>query len=194
MIIPEYGRNIQNIITYITNNIDSKEERNRAAQTAINLMSQQNPQMRNMPEFMQKIWDHLYILSAGKLDIDYPYPLPDLNILHKPRKNTLGYSNNNLKYHFYGKNIELMIEKAIDLKDEELKEKYITTIVNYMRMSYKIWNDDKVSDDIIIKHLTELSKGLLKLEKLPEAPRIERNFTKDFRKFKGKNHNYSNKR
>lgn len=192
--IPEYGRNFQNLVKFITENIPDRDERNKAAQAVINLMSQQNPQMRNQPEFQQKLWDQLYILSEGKLDVDFPYPTPDLVSLHKPRKKRLDYSTNNLKYHFYGKNIELMIERALEMTDEEQKTKYITTIVNYMRYCYRTWNDDKVSDDIIIKHLDELSIGRLKVDKLPEAPRSEKTYSKDYRRFKPKNHNHGPKR
>ena len=194
LIIPEYGRNIQNLVKYITENLNDREDRNRAAYTVVNLMSQQNPQMRNQPEFMQKVWDQLFILSEGKLDVDFPYPPIDLVVLHKPRNKRLEYINNNLKYHFYGKNIELMIEKALEMTDEEQKTKYINIIVNYMRLSYRTWNDDKVSDDIIIKHLDELSKGRLKVDKLPEAPRTEKPYNKEYRRFKPKNQHYSTKR
>jgi hypothetical protein len=160
MYIPEYGRNIQKMVNYAIS-VENRDERNRVAQAIIIVMGQLNPHLRDINDFKHKLWDHIFIISDFKLDVDSPYPKPTLQTFAgKPDK--VKYPYNNIKYRFYGKTIELMIQKAIGMEDGELKNLLIQAIANHMKKSYINWNKENVSDDIIIKHLAELSNGKLK--------------------------------
>jgi hypothetical protein len=186
--IPEFGRNIQLLVEYIIANMPDRDERNRAALTMVNLMAQQNPQLKNQPEFMEKIWDQLFMISGYQLDVDSPFPIPDVRLKNLKRPGRVQYPTKALKYHFYGKNIVMMIKKALEMEEGEAKQKYIAIIAGYMKLSYKTWNDDKVSDELIIRHLAELSGGQIVVDKVSDTffngKQIERTFTKDFRKNK----------
>ena len=59
-----------------TVNIPSKVARNRAAQTILKFMQVLNPQVRELDDYMHKLYDQLIIMSDYKLDIDNPYPAP----------------------------------------------------------------------------------------------------------------------
>jgi hypothetical protein len=199
--VPEYGRNIQMLVEYIVNNIKEKEERTRAAYAVVNLMAQQNPQLRNQPEFLQKIWDHIHIIANYQLDVDSPYPPPEPLDKNAIASKKPAYPQRTFKYHFYGENIELMIKQAILMEEGEQKSKYVQILASYMKYCYRNWNDDKVSDDIIIRHLGELSKGLLTVDKVDDlivnskqGP-VNKPFQKDYKKFKGRtNQNYKRNR
>jgi hypothetical protein len=188
LIIPEYGRNIQLLVEYIVNNMPDKDERSRAAATLVNLMAQQNPQLKNQPEYLQRLWDQLYFISDYKLDVDSPFPKPDAKTRKYRSPKKIDYPVKALKYHFYGENVLLMIKKALDMEESESKEKYIATIAGYMKLSYKTWNDDKVSDEIIIRHLAELSGGKIVIDRISDSfsngKPMEKPFQKDFRKSK----------
>lgn len=194
--VPEYGRNVQMLVEHIINNIQDKEERTRAAFAIVNLMAQQNPQMRNQPEFMQKIWDHIHIIADYKLDIDSPYPAPEPLDKNAIASKKPAYPQRTFKYHFYGENIELMIKQAVLMEDGEQKTRYVQILASYMKYCYRNWNDDKVSDEVIIKHLTELSKGQLSVDRVDDIiisskPNTVKTFQKDYKKFKGRsNPNY----
>lgn len=169
--MPEYGRNLQLLVDYVVQ-IPEKEERNRAAETIVNMMASQNPQLRNQPEFMQKLWSHLFIMGDHKLDVDSPYLQSDYDKLKEDNRTKIHYPKKDFKYRFYGKNIELMIKRCIEMEDGEVKDQFKLTIASYMRLSYKLWNDDKVSDEIVLNHLRELSGGLVVVEKIPEHMKI----------------------
>ncbi len=100
MIIPEYGRNIQNMINHCIK-IEDKEERNRCARAIIQVMGQLNPHLRDVADFTHKLWDHLFIISDFKLDVDSPYPVPSPEKLDtKPELVT--YPHGKIKYkHFF---------------------------------------------------------------------------------------------
>jgi hypothetical protein len=190
LIIPNYGRNVQMLVQHINDEIKDKKERTVAIDTLVRQIAQQNPNMKNQPEYLQKIWGHLFIISDYKLDIDSPYPLPERpkEQILKPKR--IEYSKGKHKYSFYGKNVELMIEKAITMEESEVKKSFIDSIATYMKLAYKLWNDDKVADETIIKHLEDLSDGKIKLEKLPESAKFENGFTnREYRRPKSRNNN-----
>ena len=69
--LPEYGRSVQNMVDHALT-IEDREERQRCANTIVNIMGGMFPQLRDMEDFRHKLWDHLAIMSDFKLDIDYP--------------------------------------------------------------------------------------------------------------------------
>ena len=74
MLIPAYGRTIQNMVDYAVT-IEDRAERQRCANTIIAIMGNMFPHLRDIPEFKHKLWDHLAVMSDYKLDIDYPYEI-----------------------------------------------------------------------------------------------------------------------
>jgi hypothetical protein len=143
-------------------NLENKERRQKTSESIINLMGELNPQFRDVDDFKHKLWDHLFIISNFKLDVESPYPKPKIeDLFEKPEP--LNYPNQKIKYNHYGKVIELMIEEAIKMDDIELKEKLVLAIANQMKRSYINWNLNSVDDKIILNQLTILSNQKLSL-------------------------------
>ncbi len=160
--LPEYGRNIQNMVDYLMT-IEDREKRNRSAQTVIDVMGNLYPFLRDVPEFNHKLWDHLAIMADFKLDIDYPYdpPTPDI-LLEKP--NRVPYNQHFIKYRHYGRTMELIIKEAEKFEGEE-RDIIIEQIANQMKKSYLAWNKDAVEDEKILDDLYEMSNGALQPKK-----------------------------
>ena len=76
MPLPEYGRSIQNMVDHALT-IEDRAERQRCANTIINIMGGMFPHLRDVPDFKHKLWDHLAIMSDFKLDM-HKNPLPPL--------------------------------------------------------------------------------------------------------------------
>ncbi len=161
MNISEYGRNIQKMIEYIMS-IDDRERRNKLARATIDVMGQLNPHLRDVNDFKHKLWDHLFIMSDFKLDVDSPYPKPSPETLAR-KPNPLEYASNNITFKHYGKHMEMIIEKACEMEDGHVKNTLVQLIANHLKKSYLNWNRDAVNDEEIAKHLDILSKGRLKL-------------------------------
>jgi len=158
--IPEYGRNLQNMVNHIMT-IEDRSERNRAARTVIDIMGTMYPYLRDINDFKHKLWDHLAIMTNFKLDIDYPYTPPSPEFFNTPPRR-IPYSSNQIKYRHYGKTIEFLLEKAAVYEDEKDRELLIKLIANHMKKSYVMWNKDSVTDDKILEDIEELSKGKIK--------------------------------
>lgn len=161
MIIPEYGRNIQNMIQSLQT-IEDREKRTRSAHFIVGVMAQMNPQVKESADYLHKLWDHLYIISNFKLDVDCPYepPLPEV-YRHRPKHT--GYKKNNIPYGHYGHYVSELIMKAVMYDDGEEKDAFVVCIANYMKKQYLNWNRDTVSDEVIALNLHELSGKRLQL-------------------------------
>jgi hypothetical protein len=156
--LPEYGRNIQNMVDYLLT-IEDREKRNKSARNVIDVMGNLYPYLRDVPEFKHKLWDHLAIMADFKLDIDYPYDPPSPDILTEV-PNTVPYNQHHIKYRHYGRTMELIIKEAKTYEGEE-REIIIEQIANHMKKSYLAWNKDAVDDDKIFEDLKEMSGGEL---------------------------------
>ncbi len=162
MMIPEYGRNVQRMVEFAMS-VKNRDERNRVARAIISVMGQLNPHLRDVTDFKHKLWDHLFIISDFKLDVDSPYPIPNAETFQtKPDK--VNYPDNKIKYRHYGKILEKIIQKAVEFEKGPEKDALTLAIANSMKKAYLIWNRDSVTDDVIFEQLTELSKGKLKLD------------------------------
>lgn len=159
--LPEYGRIIQQLVERCKE-LSTKEERNEMAMAIIDFMGQRNPQLRDEDNYKHKLWDHLYILAEYDLDVDSPYPFPTMEQLaEKPKR--MEYPKLQGDFKFYGKSILQLIEKAIELQEGDEKEALIEVIANNMKKSYNVYNKEHVTDDVIFRHLKELSENRLDL-------------------------------
>ncbi len=200
LLYSEYGRNIQNMVKYIKT-LESKEDRNKHAQAVIDLMGFLNPHLRDVADFKHKLWDHLFIIADFDLDVDSPYPIPSKESLDTKHKK-VPYPSNKIKYKHYGKTVELMINRAREIKDEpERKSNMVASIANFMKMSYVTWNKDTVSDETIISDLKLLSNGELVLDENINLNKVEvRNQQNNkarqnnFKQRNNKNHNNNNRK
>ncbi|WP_339815179.1 DUF4290 domain-containing protein [uncultured Imperialibacter sp.] len=168
LVLREYGRNVQKLVNYVKT-IEDKEKRTRFAETLVDLMKMINPNTKDYPEYTQKVWDDLYIMAGFELEVDGPFPMPEKSILgRKPRK--MDYNTHNVRFKHYGKNVELMIQKALALEDAEEREAAVISIGKLMKTFQLAWNRDNVDDEVILQNIEQLSKGDLTIgiEKVKE--------------------------
>ena len=162
MLIAEYGRNVQKMVE-MTIKIEDREKRTIAAQNIVNVMALLNPQVREVADFKNKLWDHLFIISDFRLDVDSPYPIPEKSAI-KARPKPLKYPMSEIRYKYYGKVMEGMIRHISNMEDSPEKIQITQNLANFMKMSYLTWNKDTVDDSTIFNHLGEISKGSIKVD------------------------------
>lgn len=160
--IPEYGRNVQSMVDHCMS-ISDREKRNKVAQSIIDVIGNLNPHLRDVPDFKHKLWDHLFIMSDFKLDVDSPYPIPTPATFSSKPEN-VPYPDRIDKFRHYGHIVHKMISYASKLEDGPLKEGLVLAIANQMKKSYLMWNKDTVDDDVIFTELAQLSRGQLALK------------------------------
>lgn len=162
IVIPEYGRNIQLLIEH-AKTIQDKTERQAFIETIVDLMQRLHPQTRNVEDYIAKLWSHVFRIADYELDVDPPCEILSREEVYK-RPDQLPYPINDVKYRHYGKNVQEMVRKAAAMEDDEMQEDYVQVIGSYMKMAYKTWNRETVSDEMIRKNLVKISDGELELE------------------------------
>ena len=168
LIIPEYGRHIHQIIKSLSD-IKDRKKRNQQAEVVIQIMGNLNPHLRDVNDFKHKLWDHLFIMSDYKLDVDSPYPIPEKkDIDERPAK--IDYTQGSVKVRHYGKYVIDMLQKISELNDSDNKNKLIVSIANQMKRSYINWNKSNILDHVIFNEIEEISKGKIKV---PENTTLE---------------------
>jgi hypothetical protein len=162
LILPEYGRNVQNMIAHAMEIVD-RDERNRATQAIIEVMGQLNPHLRDVDDFRHKLWTHLFVMSDFKLDVDSPYEIPKQEVLNE-KPQIMEYPKSSIRYGHYGSYTQRILESAKDITDENEREFMKNTMANFMKKQFLAHNNDAVENNVIADQLKELSKGELILE------------------------------
>jgi hypothetical protein len=165
LIMREYGRHIQKMIEYLVA-IEDPEIRQRNAQSVIELMGFLNPHLKNVEDFRHKLWDHLFLISDFKLEVKSPYPIPTRETL-KAKPDALGYPKRYPKFSHLGKNLELIINKALSEENQEKRNGFANSIAYYMKLAYNNWHKETVHDDAIQSELTNITGGQLEFTNTP---------------------------
>lgn len=157
--MPEYGRNIQNMVNHCLS-LEERAERQWCAESIIRIMAKLAPDHRLAQDGEKALWDHLAIMSGFQLDIDYPYEVvtPD-SLYSKPE--TVPYPDSDIIYRHYGHIIQGLIQKAIELPLGPERDALALSIAKQMKANYLAWNKNTVDDYQIFKDLFELSNGNL---------------------------------
>ncbi len=165
LIIKEYGRHIQRMVDYLLT-LDDKEKRQKNANAVIEMMAILNPSLKTVEDYRHKLWDHLFIMSDFKLDVDSPYPKPTREaIFAKPEP--LKYPKRYPKYYHLGKHIETVISKALVEEDAEKKQGFANAIGYYMKLTYSTWHKELMQDDTIQSELSTITNGELEFNNRP---------------------------
>ena len=199
MELPEYGRSVQNMVDHALT-IEDREERQRCANTIINIMGSMFPHLRDVPDFKHKLWDHLAIMSDFKLDIDYPFEIVKKeDLVVKPEK--VAYSNGAIRYRHYGHILEELVKKASEVEDAEERKALVKLLAIQMKKSLNNWNKDGMEDQKIVDDLREYSKGAidLKVEYLRLNEQQQRSFNNNSQRKqnnfqRGKQQNFQRKK
>lgn len=165
LIMKEYGRHIQRMVEYLLT-IENKDERQKNAYAVIELMGFLNPHLKNVEDFRHKLWDHLFLISDFNLDVDSPYPIPTRETL-RAKPDRLAYPKKYPRFNHLGKNIEVVIDKALKEENPEKKQGFANAIAYYMKLTYSNWHKELMHDDAIQQELSTITKGELEFNNRP---------------------------
>ncbi len=165
LVMGEYGRHIQRMVEHLLT-IEDPERRQQNAHVVIELMGFLNPHLKNVEDFRHKLWDHLFFISDFKLEVESPYPIPTKET-YKTKPDPLPYPKRYPKYSHLGKNLELVITKALKEEDQQKRQGFANAIAYYMKLAYNNWHKDIVHDDAIQAELTNITEGQLEFTNTP---------------------------
>ena len=160
LVISEYGRHVQNLINKIKT-FENPEERQGYIESVINLLNVLSPANKNLADYKEKLWNHIFRIAQYDLDVKVPDGIEIKPPAEKPKAH-LPYPVNTFKYRHYGHFVQKMIQKAMTIEDAKVRQAYTEIIGSYMKLAYRTWNKEHyVNDEIIKQDLKEMTNGVL---------------------------------
>lgn len=153
--LPEYGRNIQQLVSYCLT-IPDRDKRTRYAYGIVEIMADIYPDADKVENLRQILWDHLALLSDYKLDIDYPVQvIPQASLVERPQTLPNPQSHQQIRWMMYGKVVEDMVAKACSIDDREQRIRLLELCANHMKLHFHNTHpnadedDDKIIQDLV---------------------------------------------
>lgn len=175
LVLPEYGREIQQMVDYCVE-LEDRKERQRCAESIIKIMDRMFPENRGLENHEQKLWDHLAIMSNFQLDIDYPFDVSNAaKIAKKPE--TVEYPNLRIPVRHYGAMLFEIFEKLKHMEPGKERDELVKLTVNQMHRNLMQWSHGSCDEQKVAADLARFTDGKIKLdlkhfvfEKVKETP------------------------
>ena len=162
LIIPEYGREIQNMVDYAMS-LPDRNERQHCAESIVAIMSHMFPQNREAENAEQKLWDHLALMSNFKLDIDWPYDISQAeHILEKPEP--INYPMHDIPVRHYGNMVFELFEKLKTMEPGPERDELVRQTANQMKRDLMAWGNGSVDDERVADDLARFTDGIIQLD------------------------------
>jgi hypothetical protein len=193
LIMPEYGRNVHQLVEY-AKTIPNREYRQAFCEEIINLIQQLYPQAKNVEDYRDKLWQHLFQIAGYDIDITPPNGEIKREDMQRKRPEPMPYPKGATSLRHYGNNVRSLIQRAVEMEDSPIKEGFVNAIASYMKLAYRTWNREHfVSDELIKTDLETLSKGMLRLEDHETIENLSANKNKSTNNYSNKNQLKTNK-
>lgn len=162
IVISEHGRIVQEYIKLIMAQ-DDRIRRNYMAKELVKTLTMIDPEIKKLDDYEHKLWDHLHMISNYQLDVDSPYPKPDREVVNR-KPDPVEYKDVRIRFRFYGRNLQKMVESVEKMPDGEAKDKFINQIASFMVNSSRNWNDENLENKVVAEHINTLSKDNMEVD------------------------------
>jgi len=162
LVLPEYGREIQLMVDHAVT-LPTKEERQRCAETIVEIMGRMVTQNRQAADHEHKLWDHLALMSRFQLDIDWPFDISQAaRIAAKPEP--LGYPMNKIPVRHYGNMMFEVFEKLKTMPEGKERTELIRITANQMKRNLMQWSNGSSDDEKVASDLARYTDGKVQLD------------------------------
>ena len=162
LVMPEYGRGIQNMVDLAVS-LPDKQARQRCANTIVSIMARIQPENSNTADFEVRLWNHLAKISRYKLDIDYPVEIvPELEATEHPQP--LHYPMQKIRRRHYGHLVESALKYAQTLPEGEERTALVGMVANQMKQNLFVWNRDSMDENLVMQDIKRYTDGQLQLQ------------------------------
>ena len=164
LVLPEYGREIQNMVDHAIT-LPTKEERLKCAKTIVKMMATKMPQTLDDEEYIQTLWDHLYLIGRKKLDIDWAYAVSQAEkIMTKPEPMPIPGKTHTVRLRHYGHLVEELLEKLATMEPGNERDQLTALTANQMKRDLAQWGHGSMDDEKVADDLARLTNGVIQLD------------------------------
>lgn len=162
LVLPEYGREIQQMVDHAVS-LEDREERQRCAETIVSIMERMFPETGNAEEHERKLWDHLAIMSNFQLDIDFPFDVSQaVQIAKKPAP--MEYPMKKIPVRHYGTMIFQLFDKLKTMEPGEERDELVKLTANQMHRNLMQWSHGSSDLEKVASDLARFTDGKIQLD------------------------------
>ena len=162
LLLPEYGREIQRMVDYAISR-PSREERNSCANTIVRMMATKVPTASDTSDGLQALWDHLYMMGRGQLDIDWPCDVSEaIKITQRPKP--MPIRKNHVVLRHYGHLVEECFDMLKTMPEGKGKDRLTCLTANQMKRDLATWGRGTMDDERVADDLARYTDGRVQLD------------------------------
>ena len=162
LLMPEYGREIQKMVDHAVG-LPSKEERQKCAKSIVRMMLTKVPHIRENADYQQTLWDHLFLMSDKRLDIDWPFDVSNAEKIHS-RPAPLPLPQNRIRQRHYGRLVEEMLEKLKAMPAGPERDELVRYTANQMKRDLLTWGHGSADDEKVANDIAAMTDGAIQLD------------------------------
>lgn len=169
MRMPEYGRCVHTMIRQCMA-MERRSDRQRCAENIVKTMELMHPEIRQTPDYKQKLWDHLAIMCDFNLDIDYPY---DISAARKIacRPEPMPYPKRRIPVRHYGSLVFQALEHIKGMPPGAKRDEACRIIANQMKRDVIQHGSAIPDNERILSDIAHFTDGAIQLD--PEKVKLD---------------------
>ena len=162
IVLPEYGREIQQMVDYAVG-LPDREERQRGARAIIAIMDRMFPESKNVEGHERKLWDQLAIMSRFQLDIDYPFDVTSASqMAQKPEP--MPYPMKKIPVRHYGAMLFEAFEILKTMEPGRERDELVKLTANQMHRNLMQWSHGSSDGEKVASDLARFTDGKIQLD------------------------------
>ena len=162
LILPEYGREIQQMVDHAVS-LEDRAERQRCAETIVSIMGRMFPEDKTVEEKDRKFWDHLAIMSGFRLDVDYPFDVTHAaQIAKKPAP--MEYPMKKIPVRHYGAMLFDVFKRLEQMEPGLERDELVKLTANQMRRNLVQWSHGSSDEEKVASDLARFTHGKIQLD------------------------------
>ena len=139
LLMPEYGRGVQDMVEMAIS-LPDRAQRQRCAAAIVAVMRRVRAEQENQDDMEQKLWNHLARISRYQLDIDYPVEItPAEEVTAHP-------------------------EYAQSLPESPERQLLVQMVANQMKQDLFVWNRDAMDEELVAQDIMRYTDGEVSLD------------------------------
>lgn len=160
--MPEYGRNVHNMIEHCRR-IGNRAERQLCAESIVAAMDNAHPELRQQADYKQKLWNHLAIMSNFSLDIDYPCEITTKEEIAK-RPEPLSYGSRNIPVRHYGDLVFQILDELQVMEPGEKRNDLVRIVANRMKRDLMMYGNAAPDVERIFSDIAYYTRGVIQAD------------------------------
>lgn len=160
--MPEYGRDIQDMVDYAVQ-LPDRAERQRCAAAIVAIMQVVSPREQSGTAGINKYWGHLAFISDFKLDIDYPCDIEQVkHMANRPER--MDYPMRHITVRHYGALLPDLLKKLKTMPAGAERDELVRLAANQMKRDLVQWGHGTTDNERVASDLAAFTDGAVQID------------------------------